>query len=557
VLGCTTVAFLFICFAPLFVQVTLVAIWCTHCLLSVGAGVAHPALPRGRFQVVCVLALLSFAPYPVAFLRRPSVAAMLLDSRMWLQRKVGVGGAAPDATVSSHALLPFLPVCPWGEETPFTNSSAEFCPRLSWGEASSQRSLATPKPELPFPGGILAWRARYLPHRTLLMLALIHMPRTAAFVALSRGETDTLTALLGAKGMVDARSAARTTLRVAAFHLLLPRTAQAWMCISAAMSKESMHWAVVWGCMAVLLQLRGVLNTVSMPERLYKAIQNPSASFWRLLSNIFSQSLLMAGLYIGLPYLRFLCAPLLLLSLSAAAYRLARDEEPLWGYLQDYRRLGGFVRVEFNRIPDIHQHAMFAASMATATANMAAANMVVANMAVQLHQGGYDHMQRQRRPKPDKVSFPPPLSLPAHADTDAPAHLRCPITLCCPREPAVSCAGITYERTALVRWVEEHGTEPSSRRPMKLSSIAPNYLARAALEAWAAKHPLARSAMENGTTAAADSSPSELPQPPQPPPPHAESEPVFEPTSPIVFVPGRAGAHRRTTAARGAPVRRR
>ena len=53
------------------------------------------------------------------------------------------------------------------------------------------------------------------------------------------------------------------------------------------------------------------------------------------------------------------------------------------------------------------------------------------------------------------------------------------------REPAISPAGITYERAVLARWVRAHGSEPTTRRAMSAAQIVPNLLARAALEAWA------------------------------------------------------------------------
>jgi hypothetical protein len=39
------------------------------------------------------------------------------------------------------------------------------------------------------------------------------------------------------------------------------------------------------------------------------------------------------------------------------------------------------------------------------------------------------------------------------------ATFRCPITLCVIREPAVTPAGISYERSALMQWLDHQHTE--------------------------------------------------------------------------------------------------
>ena len=55
--------------------------------------------------------------------------------------------------------------------------------------------------------------------------------------------------------------------------------------------------------------------------------------------------------------------------------------------------------------------------------------------------------------------WPEPVRLPEWVDEEkAPRHFRCPITLCVIREPAVTPAGISYERSALMQWLEhQHG----------------------------------------------------------------------------------------------------
>jgi hypothetical protein len=81
--------------------------------------------------------------------------------------------------------------------------------------------------------------------------------------------------------------------------------------------------------------------------------------------------------------------------------------------------------------------------------------------------------------------WPGPVVLPEWLnDERAPSHFRCPITLCVIREPAVTPAGITYERAALMRWLEHQHTEPSTKQRLKRSHVVPNLTLRAMIEDW-------------------------------------------------------------------------
>lgn len=66
----------------------------------------------------------------------------------------------------------------------------------------------------------------------------------------------------------------------------------------------------------------------------------------------------------------------------------------------------------------------------------------------------------------------------------APSHFKCPITLCVMREPAVTPAGITYERSALMQWLDHQHVEPSTKRRLKRSHVVPNLTLRAMIEDW-------------------------------------------------------------------------
>ena len=83
--------------------------------------------------------------------------------------------------------------------------------------------------------------------------------------------------------------------------------------------------------------------------------------------------------------------------------------------------------------------------------------------------------------------WPEPVRLPEWLDEEkAPRHFRCPITLCVLREPAVTPAGISYERSALMQWLEHAHTEPSTKRRLKRSRVVPNLTLRAMIEDWLA-----------------------------------------------------------------------
>ena len=81
--------------------------------------------------------------------------------------------------------------------------------------------------------------------------------------------------------------------------------------------------------------------------------------------------------------------------------------------------------------------------------------------------------------------WPAPVQIPDWLDEEtAPLHFKCPITLSVIREPAVTPAGISYERTALMQWLEHQHTEPSTKRRLKRSRVVPNLTLRGMIEDW-------------------------------------------------------------------------
>ncbi len=56
-------------------------------------------------------------------------------------------------------------------------------------------------------------------------------------------------------------------------------------------------------------------------------------------------------------------------------------------------------------------------------------------------------------------------------------NLICPITYQIFRDPVIAGDGHTYERTAIVRWIMEHGTSPLTRQPLNINELqADDYL---------------------------------------------------------------------------------
>ena len=86
------------------------------------------------------------------------------------------------------------------------------------------------------------------------------------------------------------------------------------------------------------------------------------------------------------------------------------------------------------------------------------------------------------------VHWPGPIVLPGDFDdADAPDALVCPITQCLMTEPAlVVSSGRTYERAAIVRWIQQHGVDPLDRgNALRVDQLAPNLAVRQMVETWA------------------------------------------------------------------------
>ncbi|EFJ52638.1 hypothetical protein VOLCADRAFT_102616 [Volvox carteri f. nagariensis] len=85
-----------------------------------------------------------------------------------------------------------------------------------------------------------------------------------------------------------------------------------------------------------------------------------------------------------------------------------------------------------------------------------------------------------------QVHWPPALDVPAWLDDwpNAPEAFRCPITQSLMREPAQASSGVTYERPAIVQWLDHRRVDPVTHVPLKRHRLAPNLNLRHMIEVW-------------------------------------------------------------------------
>lgn len=69
----------------------------------------------------------------------------------------------------------------------------------------------------------------------------------------------------------------------------------------------------------------------------------------------------------------------------------------------------------------------------------------------------------------------------AEATPVCPEHFVCQITFVCMEEPCITRYGDTFERWAIERWVDQHGHDPLSRRPLTRGDLFPNKALREAI----------------------------------------------------------------------------
>lgn len=70
-----------------------------------------------------------------------------------------------------------------------------------------------------------------------------------------------------------------------------------------------------------------------------------------------------------------------------------------------------------------------------------------------------------------------------------PEWFLCPITGCLMRQPAVTPDGVTYDYDAIVEWLQNKLTDPTTNQPLRLNQLYPNRTVRSMIEEYIAKGP--------------------------------------------------------------------
>jgi len=87
-------------------------------------------------------------------------------------------------------------------------------------------------------------------------------------------------------------------------------------------------------------------------------------------------------------------------------------------------------------------------------------------------------------------TWPPPIGVPEDMDSkQTPEYFLCPITGCLMRQPAMTPDGVTYDYDAIVEWLNNKSTDPSTNQPLAVSDLCPNRTVRSMIEDFIAKGP--------------------------------------------------------------------
>ena len=65
-----------------------------------------------------------------------------------------------------------------------------------------------------------------------------------------------------------------------------------------------------------------------------------------------------------------------------------------------------------------------------------------------------------------------------------PPQFLCPITNELMRDPVTTADGHTFERTAILKWLESHSTSPLTGLRLEHKNLAPNHALRALIKEW-------------------------------------------------------------------------
>lgn len=88
-------------------------------------------------------------------------------------------------------------------------------------------------------------------------------------------------------------------------------------------------------------------------------------------------------------------------------------------------------------------------------------------------------------------TWPPPIAVPKEMDSgnNVPDYFLCPITGCLMRQPAMTPDGVTYDYDAIVEWLQNRQTDPSTNQPLTPDQLCPNRTVRSMIEDFIAKGP--------------------------------------------------------------------
>ena len=75
----------------------------------------------------------------------------------------------------------------------------------------------------------------------------------------------------------------------------------------------------------------------------------------------------------------------------------------------------------------------------------------------------------------------------AAAEDDIPDDLRCPLTLELFEDPVTAQDGHTYERRAIVEWLNKKKTSPLTHEPLDATALVPQHVVRKLIESFREK----------------------------------------------------------------------
>ncbi|KAL3151050.1 hypothetical protein ABBQ38_012919 [Trebouxia sp. C0009 RCD-2024] len=89
-----------------------------------------------------------------------------------------------------------------------------------------------------------------------------------------------------------------------------------------------------------------------------------------------------------------------------------------------------------------------------------------------------------------EVHWPPPLHVPDHLEDSPqlPDSFKCPITFGIMKEPATTRNGLTYDRPAIMKWIEQHRRDPTTSLKLKAHHLSPNLSLRSVIQNWVDMH---------------------------------------------------------------------